>query len=126
MLDNDPVPRAFLSVDPVYQMLMTRAPSAISSLLSLRDSIFGPGLPLSKTRFLFELVGQVRSNLAPPNELTTNPDPTRANPNPTYADPNPYPTYANPNPNPNPNPTCANPDPNPNLTNPNPNPNPNP
>ena len=36
---------------------MRHAPEALSSLLDLREQIFGSGLPLTKSRFLFEVVG---------------------------------------------------------------------
>jgi len=58
ILQNDPIPRALLSVDPTYQ-LFAGLP-VVQSLLELRAWLAGSsGAPLSPTRFLFETVGEV-------------------------------------------------------------------
>lgn len=58
VLENDPVPRAMLSVDPTFEML--KEWSAVKGLLQLRGLLAGEGSPLSPGRFLFETVGQVQ------------------------------------------------------------------
>lgn len=58
VLENDPVPRAMLSVDPTFEML--KEWSAVKGLLHLRGLLAGQGSPLSPGRFLFESVGQVQ------------------------------------------------------------------
>lgn len=58
VLENDPVPRALLSVDPTFEML--KEWSAVKGLLQLRGLIAGEGSPLSPGRFLYEAVGQVQ------------------------------------------------------------------
>lgn len=58
VLENDPVPRAMLSVDPTFEML--KEWSAVKGLLQLRGLLAGEGSPLSPGRFLFESVGQVQ------------------------------------------------------------------
>jgi hypothetical protein len=57
VLQNDPVPRALLSVDPTFQALKQWSP--VRGLLALRGALLGEGSPLSSSRFLFEAVGDV-------------------------------------------------------------------
>ncbi|WIA13252.1 hypothetical protein OEZ85_006841 [Tetradesmus obliquus] len=57
VLENDPVPRALLSVDPTFELLSSWG--AVQGLLQLRQLLAGQGSPLSPGRFLFESVGQV-------------------------------------------------------------------
>lgn len=57
VLENDPVPRALLSVDPTFELL--KGWGAVKGLLQLRELLAGAGSPLSSSRFLFESVGQV-------------------------------------------------------------------
>ncbi|KAI8467487.1 MAG: hypothetical protein J3K34DRAFT_460375 [Monoraphidium minutum] len=57
VLQNDPIPRALLSVDPTYQMLSGLP--VVQSLLELRARLAGHGTALSPQRFLFETVGEV-------------------------------------------------------------------
>lgn len=56
VLDNDPVPRAFLSADPAFSLL--KSVGLVRSLMDLRDSVFGLGHVFSQERFLYENVGQ--------------------------------------------------------------------
>lgn len=53
---NDPVPRALLSVDPTFELL--KRWSGFQGLLQLRG-LLSPGGPVSPDRFLFECVGDV-------------------------------------------------------------------
>lgn len=57
VLENDPVPRALLSVDPTFTALKQSRLGA--ALLQLRHSFLGPGVPLTPERFLADNVGQV-------------------------------------------------------------------
>lgn len=57
VLENDPVPRALLSVDPTYTALRNSQPGA--ALLRLRSWLLGPGVPLTPDRFLADNVGEV-------------------------------------------------------------------
>ena len=57
VLDNDPVPRAMLSVDPTFALLRNAAP--VSWLLEARRRLLGAGAALTPERFLFENVGGV-------------------------------------------------------------------
>ncbi|GAB4818785.1 hypothetical protein N2152v2_005831 [Parachlorella kessleri] len=57
VLDNDPVPRALLSVDPTFEALKAWMP--VKSLLELRERLLGPGAVLSTSRFLYHTVGPV-------------------------------------------------------------------
>jgi hypothetical protein len=58
VLQGDPVPRAFLSADPAFQLLSGLP--AFRALLELRAALAGGGRgPLSPGRFLFESVGEV-------------------------------------------------------------------
>ena len=57
MLENDPVPRALLSVDPTFTALKQSRPGA--ALLQLRHWLLGPGVPLTPERFLADNVGDV-------------------------------------------------------------------
>eukprot|EP00775_Hariotina_reticulata_P005491 gene5491-5726_t len=57
VLENDPIPRALLSVDPTFELLKGWSP--VQGLLHLREALAGRGSPLSPNRFLFESVGQV-------------------------------------------------------------------
>ena len=45
VLENDPVPRALLSVDPTFTALKNSRPGA--ALLQLRHWLLGPGVPLT-------------------------------------------------------------------------------
>lgn len=57
VLDNDPVPRAMLSVDPTFALLKSTAP--LSWLLEARRRLLGDGAALTPERFLYENVGEV-------------------------------------------------------------------
>lgn len=57
VLENDPVPRALLSVDPTFTALKQSRPGA--ALLQLRHWLLGPGVPLTPERFLADNVGDV-------------------------------------------------------------------
>ena len=57
VLDNDPVPRAMLSVDPTFALLKSAAP--VAWLLEARARWLGDGAALTPERFLFENVGDV-------------------------------------------------------------------
>ena len=57
VLENDPVPRALLSIDPTFTALKNSAPG--SALLRLRHWLLGPGVPLTPDRFLADNVGEV-------------------------------------------------------------------
>jgi len=57
VLENDPVPRALLSVDPTFTAF--KQSRLGSALLKLRHSFLGPGVPLTPERFLADNVGQV-------------------------------------------------------------------
>ena len=57
VLDNDPVPRAMLSVDPTFAMLKNAAP--VSWLLEARRRLLGDGAALTPERFLYENAGEV-------------------------------------------------------------------
>lgn len=57
VLDNDPVPRALLSVDPTFAAIKGWTP--FKSLLELRERFLGPGVVLSPSRFLYHTVGPV-------------------------------------------------------------------
>jgi hypothetical protein len=62
ILQNDPIPRALLSVDPTYQLLAGLP--GVQSLLELRAWLAAgdSAAPmLSPNRFLFETVGEVRA-----------------------------------------------------------------
>lgn len=59
MLDNDPVPRAMLSVDPTFAMLKQSAP--MSWVLEARRAFLGSGVAFTPEKFLYENVGDVRS-----------------------------------------------------------------
>jgi hypothetical protein len=56
-LENDPVPRALLSVDPTFEMI--KQWDTAKALLQLRERLVGKGSPLSTDRFLFETVGEL-------------------------------------------------------------------
>jgi len=55
-LDNDPVPRSMLAVDPAYSFL--KQTQLGSRLLGWRESLWGGDGPLTSKRFLFEPVGR--------------------------------------------------------------------
>lgn len=57
VLENDPVPRALLSVDPTFTALKNSRPGA--ALLRLRSWLLGPSVPLTPDRFLADNVGEV-------------------------------------------------------------------
>ena len=57
VLDNDPVPRAMLSVDPTFALQKATAP--LSWLLEARRRLLGDGAALTPERFLYENVGEV-------------------------------------------------------------------
>eukprot|EP00884_Botryococcus_braunii_P015633 jgi/Botrbrau1/2753/Bobra.0164s0032.1 len=57
VLDNDPVPRAMLSVDPSFTFLKKVAP--IKALLEMRERWVGPGASLTPNRFLYVTVGEL-------------------------------------------------------------------
>jgi hypothetical protein len=57
VLENDPVPRALLSVDPTFTAFKQTGLGA--ALLQLRHFFLGPGVPLTPERFLADNVGQV-------------------------------------------------------------------
>lgn len=57
VLQNDPIPRALLSVDPTFEMMKNWG--AVKGLLQLRGLIWGDGTYLSPSRFLYETVGVV-------------------------------------------------------------------
>lgn len=57
VLDNDPIPRAMLSVDPTFAMLKQSAP--LSWVLEARRRFLGSGSALTPERFLYENVGEV-------------------------------------------------------------------
>lgn len=61
VLDNDPVPRAMLSVDPTFAMLKQSAP--MSWVLEARRAFLGSGVSFTPEKFLYENVGDVRSPL---------------------------------------------------------------
>ena len=56
-LENDPIPRALLSVDPTFEMI--KQWDTAKALLQLRERLVGKGSPLSTDRFLFETVGEL-------------------------------------------------------------------
>ena len=58
VLDNDPVPRAMLSVDPTFAMLKQSAP--MSWVLEARRAFLGSGVAFTPEKFLYENVGDVR------------------------------------------------------------------
>ena len=58
VLDNDPVPRAMLSVDPTFAMLKQSAP--MSWVLEARRAFLGSGVSFTPEKFLYENVGDVR------------------------------------------------------------------
>ncbi len=57
VLDNDPIPRAMLSVDPTFALLKQSTP--LSFLLETRRRLFGSGASFTPERFLYENVGEV-------------------------------------------------------------------
>lgn len=57
VLENDPVPRALLSIDPTFTALKNSRPGA--ALLQLRHWLLGPGVPLTPDRFLADNIGEV-------------------------------------------------------------------
>ena len=57
VLDNDPIPRAMLSVDPTFALLKQSTP--MSLLLEARRRLFGSGASFTPERFLYENVGDV-------------------------------------------------------------------
>lgn len=57
VLDNDPIPRAMLSVDPTFALLKQSTP--VSLLLETRRRLFGSGASFTPERFLYENVGEV-------------------------------------------------------------------
>lgn len=57
VLDNDPIPRAALSVDPTFSVV--RQWGAVKGLLALREWALGTGVALTPTKFLFDNVGEV-------------------------------------------------------------------
>ncbi|KAK9824288.1 hypothetical protein WJX72_009195 [[Myrmecia] bisecta] len=57
VLDNDPIPRAMLSVDPTFALLK-RWP-IMRSLLELRQTWLGPATAFTPSRFLFDNAGEV-------------------------------------------------------------------
>ncbi|CAG9465755.1 unnamed protein product [Pedinophyceae sp. YPF-701] len=57
VVDNDPIPRAFLQADPVWALVKKFPPAR--GLLALRDAIGGAGGVMSSTRFLFDPVGEL-------------------------------------------------------------------
>ncbi|BDA40661.1 hypothetical protein COCOBI_01-3140 [Coccomyxa sp. Obi] len=57
VLDNDPIPRAMLSVDPTFALLKQSTP--VSFLLETRRRLFGSGASFTPERFLYENVGEV-------------------------------------------------------------------
>ena len=57
VLDNDPVPRAMLSVDPTFAMLKQSAP--MSWVLEARRAFLGSGVAFTPEKFLYENVGDV-------------------------------------------------------------------
>ncbi len=58
VLDNDPVPRAMLSVDPTFAMLKQSAP--MSWVLEARRAFLGSNVSFTPEKFLYENVGDVR------------------------------------------------------------------
>lgn len=62
VLDNDPIPRAMLSVDPTFALFKQSAP--LSSLLEARKRLFGSGASFTPERFLYENVGDVSQRAA--------------------------------------------------------------
>lgn len=62
VLDNDPIPRAMLSVDPTFALLKQSAP--LSFLLETRKRLFGSGASFTPERFLYENVGDVSDHAA--------------------------------------------------------------
>jgi hypothetical protein len=52
-LQNDPIPRVLLSVDPAFAMV--KEWGAVQQLLQLRGWLLGDGSALSPSRFLFEV-----------------------------------------------------------------------
>ncbi|EIE26695.1 hypothetical protein COCSUDRAFT_59214 [Coccomyxa subellipsoidea C-169] len=65
VLDNDPIPRAMLSVDPTFALLKQSTP--MSLLLEARRRLFGSGASFTPERFLYENVGDV--SLLAPSEM---------------------------------------------------------
>ena len=57
VLDNDPVPRAMVSVDPTLALIRGSAP--VAWLLEARRRLLGDGAALTPERFLYENVGEV-------------------------------------------------------------------
>ncbi|CAL5225467.1 g8288 [Coccomyxa viridis] len=57
VLDNDPVPRAMLSVDPTFAMLKQSAP--MSWVLEARRAFLGSNVSFTPEKFLYENVGDV-------------------------------------------------------------------
>ena len=60
VLEGDVVPRALLASDPSFTLL--KRWSLVRGGLQLREWLFGSGVPLSPTRFLYDTVGQVNDN----------------------------------------------------------------
>ncbi len=52
VLEGDVIPRAMLSSDPSFTLL--RRWSVVRAGLQLRETLFGSGVPLSSSRFLFD------------------------------------------------------------------------
>ena len=61
VLDNDPIPRAMLSVDPTFALLKQSAP--VSFFLEARRRLFGSGASFTPERFLYENVGDVSKRI---------------------------------------------------------------
>lgn len=61
VLDNDPIPRAMLSVDPTFALLKQSVP--VSLLLEARKMLFGSRATFTPERFLYENVGEVIETL---------------------------------------------------------------
>ena len=55
VLEGDVIPRAMLSSDPSFTLL--KRWSVVRAGLQLRETLFGSGVPLSPSRFLFDSVG---------------------------------------------------------------------
>ena len=55
VLEGDVIPRAMLSSDPSFTLL--KRWSVVRAGLQLRETLFGSGVPLSSSRFLFDSVG---------------------------------------------------------------------
>ena len=52
VLEGDVIPRAMLSSDPSFTLL--KRWSVVRAGLQLRETLFGSGVPLSSSRFLFD------------------------------------------------------------------------